>query len=204
MLSRLILFLLWSVTLTLFTTLRAEERLPPIPSAPVALIGDSLTRQGDWRKILGREDVTNWGIPGYTTGQLEWTFKDLVRQQPGLKVVFLSGGTNDLSLGIPLERIYRNQVNAVTYWRGRGVVPVLQSVLLKRGDPQTNASIQELNARLQAYCAAEKVDYLDLNAVLAKDGELRAELTQEGTHLLPEAYPLWGELVQSVLIRLGY
>jgi len=198
------LFFLVLGALAAFALLRAEDRPPPIPSAPIALIGDSLTRQGDWKKVLGREDVTNWGHPGYTTGQLEWTFKDLVRLQPGLKVVFLSGGTNDLALGVPLERIFRNQVEAVAYWRGRGVIPVLQSVLLKRGDPETNELVQELNARLRAYCEAEKVDYVDVNAVLAQDGELRAELTQEGTHLTPAAYPLWAELVRQTLGKLGY
>lgn len=168
------------------------------------MVGDSLTYQGDWKKVLGREDVTNWGIPGYTTGQLEWTFKDLVRQQPGLKVVFLSGGTNDLLLGVPAERIFQNQLKAVAYWRSRGVVPVLQSVLLKRGDPETNVVIKKLNAQLRDYCAAEKVAYLDLNAVLAAEGELSAEFTTEGTHLKPAAYPLWGALVREQLIKLGF
>jgi hypothetical protein len=79
---------------------------PPPPKNPVALIGDSITYQGDWIKVLGRTDVTNWGIPGYTTGQLAWTFKDLLRQQPGVKVVFLEGGINDLTLGVPPERIF--------------------------------------------------------------------------------------------------
>jgi hypothetical protein len=79
-----------------------------------------------------------------------------------------------------------------------------ESVLLKRGDAQTNASIHELNTRLRAYCADEKVDYVDVNAVLTKDGELRAELTQEGTHLLPEAYPLWAGQLQKTLAKLGY
>ena len=90
------------------------------------MIGDSITRQGDWAALLGREEVVNWGHPGYTTGQIAWTFKDLVALHPGLQVVFLSGGTNDLLLGVPVERMYQNQRDAVGYWRDRGVVPVLQ------------------------------------------------------------------------------
>lgn len=195
---------LWIAALFGAALLIADDRPLPVPTHPIAMVGDSLTRQGDWIKVLGRKDVTNWGIPGYTTGQLAWTFKDLVRQQPGLKVVFLSGGTNDLLLGVPPERIYQNQVDAVGYWRTRGIVPVLQSVIFKRGDPKTNELIGEINTRLQAFCAAEGVDYLDLNTVLSSDGELRAEFTQEGTHLTPEAYPFWAKQVLRVLGKLGY
>jgi lysophospholipase L1-like esterase len=184
--------------------LGAEERPSPVSTDPIAMIGDSLTHQGNWPRVLGRKDVTNWGFPGYTTGQLAWTFKDLVRQQPGLKVVFLSGGTNDLLLGIPAERIYQNQIGAVDYWRTQGVVPVLQSVLFKRGDPKTNELAKEINERLQAFCATHEVAYLDLNAVLSADGELRAEFTREGVHLKQEAYPLWAEQVLGVLKKLGY
>ena len=166
------------------------------------MIGDSITYQGDWAKVLGRSDVTNWGIPGYTTGQLAWTFKDLMKQQPGVKVVFLAGGINDLTLGVPTDRIYDNQVMAVGYWRAHGVIPVLQSVICQVGSPETNAAIRALNARLQAYCAAEHVDYLDLNSVLSDHNELRAELSEDGTHLKPDAYRLWAGLVKAELARL--
>ena len=175
---------------------------PPPPKNPVSLIGDSITYQGDWTKVLERTDVTNWGIPGYTTGQLAWTFKDLLRQQPSVKVVFLEGGINDLTLGVPADRIFDNQVKAVAYWREHGVIPVLQSVIYKTNEPETNAIIKALNARLQVWCASAQVDYLDLNAVLAARDALRADLSTDGTHLKPEAYPLWARLVTVELAKL--
>ncbi len=179
-----------------------DDLPPPPPANPVALIGDSITHQGDWSKVLGRADVTNWGIPGYTTGQLAWTFKDLLRQQPGVKVAFIEGGINDLTLGVPADRIFDNQIKAVAYWREHGVIPVLQSVIYKTNEPETNATIKALNTRLQAWCAAAQVDYLDLNAVLAAHDALRADLSTDGTHLKPEAYPLWAKLVTDELARL--
>lgn len=169
---------------------------------PIAMVGDSITHQGDWTKVLGRTDVTNWGIPGYTTGQLAWTFKDLLKQQPGVKVVFLEGGINDLTLGVPPERIFDNQVKAVAFWREHGVAPVLQSVIYKTDERETNATIKALNARFQAWCAGAQVDYLDLNAVLAAHDALRANLSTDGTHLKPEAYPLWAKLVTVELAKL--
>ncbi len=181
---------------------RADQPSPP-PTGTVAMIGDSITFQGDWAKVLGRFDVVNWGIPGYTTGQLAWTFKDLVKQQPGLKVVFLGGGINDLTLGVPAERIFDNQVKAITWWRARGVVPVVESVIYKVDEPGVNAVIKALNARLRAHCAGAQVAYVDLNAVLSAHDALRADLSTDGTHLKPEAYPLWAALVKAELRRLG-
>lgn len=170
----------------------------------IAMIGDSITRQGDWTALLGREDVINWGHPGYTTGQLAWTFKDLIREHPALYVVFLSGGTNDLLLGVPADRIYQNQLDAVHYWRERGVLPVLQSITHQVGASATNTVIQALNTRLRDYCATERGYYLDLNAFLSENGGLRTELSSDGVHLLPGAYPLWAREVSGVLERLGY
>ncbi len=183
-------------------SLPAIERPPPRPDSPVALIGDSLTNHGEWAELLHRPEITNWGKPGFTTGQLAWTFKDLVKAQPGLRVVFLQGGINDLSLGIPADRIYRNVTEAIAYWREHGVQPIVQSILFKADDAETNGAIALLDERLRAFCVAHDVDYLDANPALAPQGRLRAELTTDGTHLKPEGYVLWAELVDAELVKL--
>jgi alpha-glucosidase len=168
----------------------------------IAMVGDSITHMGDWKTVLGRNDVVNWGIPGYTTGQIEWTFKDLVQQESGLKVVFLEGGINDLTLGVPPNVVYENEIRAIAYWRKRGVMPILQSIIFKVDSPETNAVIADLNARLREYCGAEHVDYVDLNAVLSDSKGLRADLSIDGTHLNPPAYELWAGEIRKTLDRL--
>lgn len=173
------------------------------PDQFIVMIGDSITHQGNWEQALGRHDVVNWGIPGYTTGQLAWTFKDVVREHPQAKVVFLEGGINDLTLGIPPDRIFTNYVQAVAWWREHGVIPVVQSVILKTNEPDTNTTIVALNARLRAYCEAKHIEFLDLNFVLASDGHLKPELSTDGTHLHPAGYPLWAVMVKASLARLG-
>lgn len=169
----------------------------PLPL--IAMIGDSITHQGQWPALLDRADVLNWGHPGYTTGQIAWTFKDLVREHPSVKIVFLSGGTNDLLLGVPPDRIFKNQIEAIRYWRERGVTPVLQSVIHQVDALETNATISALNARLKAHCVVEHVRYLDLTPLLSPDGKLRPELSTDGTHLKPEAYPLWADAIKREL-----
>lgn len=182
----------------------ASENPTAAPTQSVAMIGDSITRQGDWAKLLGRDDVINWGHPGYTTGQIAWTFKDLIRQHPNVKIVFLSGGTNDLLLGVPVARIFENQVLAIRYWRERGVTPVLQSLLPQVDAPETNALIKSLNTQLRAHCAGENVRFLDLTPLFAENDALRPELSADGTHLRPAAYEPWAEQVKQALNALGY
>ena len=122
--------------------------------------------------------MLSWGIPGYTTGQLAWTVKDVVREHPTVKIVFLNGGINDLSLSVPADRVYENQVKTIAWWRAHHVTPVIESTILQ-------------------------VDAPDLNAVLASAGHLRAELSLDGTHLKSEAYPLWARLVSDCLAQLS-
>ena len=171
--------------------------------AAVAMVGDSITFQGDWARVLGRSDVDNAGVPGFTTGQLAWTFKDILKRDPDVKVVFLEGGINDLSLGVSADRVFDNEVKAIDAWRGHGVTPVVQSVILQVGKGDVNGVITGLNSRLRTYCAAENVDFLDLNAVLSTDGGLRPDLSVDGTHLKPAGYALWAPVVAGELDRLG-
>jgi len=179
------------------------DATPAISDKSIVMIGDSITHQGNWEQVLGRNDVVNWGIPGYTTGQLAWTFKDIIREHPRVKIVFLEGGINDLTLGVPSDRIFTNYVQAIAWWRGHGVIPVVQSVVLKTDEPGTNAVIIDLDARLHAYCNANHVEFLELNTVLTSNGHLNPDLSTDGTHLQPAAYPLWAGLVKASLARLG-
>jgi lysophospholipase L1-like esterase len=189
----------------LLSSARAVEPLStansPTSAKTIALIGDSITHGGEWDKLLARPEVLSWGIPGYTTGQLAWTFKDIVREHPAIKIVFLNGGINDLSLGVSADRVYENQVKAIAWWRERQVTPVIESTILQVDAPDINLQITELNRRLQTYCEANKIVFMNLNAVLAPDGRLRKELSIDGTHLKPEAYPLWAQLISECLAQ---
>ena len=191
----------------LLSSARAVEPLStansPASAKTIVLIGDSITHGGEWDKLLARPEVLSWGIPGYTTGQLAWTFKDIVREHPGVKIVFLNGGINDLSLGVSADRVYENQVKAITWWREHQVTPVIESTILQVDAPDINLQITELNRRLQTYCATNKIVFINLNAVLAPAGRLRKELSIDGTHLKPEAYPLWAKLINDCLSQLS-
>ncbi|MEM6648587.1 MAG: GDSL-type esterase/lipase family protein, partial [Bacteroidota bacterium] len=105
----------------------AEEKAQ---AAAVLMLGDSITAQGEWGTALGRDDVANRGIPGYTTGQLIWTIKNGLADHPEAQVWFLQGGINDLSLGVSADRVYANYLTSVDSLQRNNKVPVVQSVIL--------------------------------------------------------------------------
>jgi lysophospholipase L1-like esterase len=169
----------------------------------IVMFGNSITYQGKWTELLGRSDVVNWGIPGYTTGQLIWTIKNVLHDYPGTKIWFLEGGINDISLGVPVDRIFENQKIIIDSLKKNHIIPVVQSTILKNGDKSANKLVTKLNAKIKKYCLKNNIDFLDLNRFLSKDGELIKALTTDGCHLQPPAYDPWTAAILQVLKKYG-
>jgi len=167
----------------------------------IVMYGNSITFQGKWEEVLGRTDIANRGIPGYTTGQLIWTIKNGLHDHPYSKIWFLEGGINDISLGVPVERIFENYQITVDSLKRNHIIPVVQSTILKNNAKTDNKQVAKLNKLVKKWCIKNNVDYIDLNAFLSRDGELIKELTTDGCHLQPKAYIPWGEAVKRVLAK---
>ena len=167
------------------------------------MFGNSITNHGKWEEILGRTDVLNWGIPGYTTGQLIWTIKNVLQDHPGAKIWFLEGGINDITLGVPVNRIFENYKIIVDSLKRNHIIPVVQSTIHVVGnnqeDKEKNRIVSKLNKLVKKYCMENNIEYIDLNAFLSINEELKKELSTDGCHLKPEAYTPWGVAVKQVL-----
>ena len=167
----------------------------------IVMFGNSITFQGKWEEVLGRNDVANRGVPGYTTGQLIWTIKNGLHDQPGSKIWFIEGGINDITLGVPVERIFENYKITVDSLQRNHIIPVVQSTILKNGAKAHNKQVSKLNKMVKKWCLKNNIEYIDLNAFLSPNGELIKELTTDGCHLQPQAYKPWGEAVKKVLLK---
>jgi alpha-glucosidase len=165
----------------------------------IVMFGNSITHQGNWTEVLGRNDVVNRGIPGYTTGQLIWTIKNGLQDHPNSKIWFIEGGINDISLGVPVERIFENYTVTVDSLRRNDIIPVVQSTILKNNAKSDNEKVNQLNELVKSYCLKNKVDYIDLNKLFSTNGELRKEQTTDGCHLVQSAYQPWAEEVKKIL-----
>lgn len=143
--------------------------------------------------------MLNWGIPGYLTGQLIWTIKDVLKKYPGTKIWFLEDGINDISLGVPVERVFENQKLVIDSLKRNNIIPAEQSTILKNNAPADNRKVNAFNKKIRKYCMQHDIDYINLNVLYSSNGELRNELTMDGTHLKKPAYIPWAEQVTIIL-----
>ena len=165
----------------------------------IVLLGDSLTANGkDWNPRLGRNDVRNAGQGGYLTGQMLWMLDTcVIAARP--EICFVLAGINDLFNDIPPAIVFANQRQIVTRLIAGGIRPVVQSVLFVHDNTALNARIGELNARLREWCAANGIDWLDLNPELADADGLKREYTTDGTHLTEQGYAIWSGRLRNYL-----
>jgi len=158
----------------------------------VIMLGDSITAEGDWEKLLPGIDVANYGISGDTTAGILYRIPDIVMAHPAK--VFLMIGINDITFS--LAKYYNNDSVEVIFERYKKIVDVLtlneikviiQSTLNTSQkvfyDKERNDRVDKLNKLLKEYCKSNKIMYLDINSVLSMNGVLIGKYTKDGVHL---------------------
>lgn len=169
----------------------------------VVLLGDSITEGFNVQRYFPGRNVLNRGIGSDTIG-LEPREKDRRGVLHRLDVsvfdcctshVFLMIGINDLGDGRSPERMVEGVREIVLTIRAKapGVTIHLQSILPTAGRfTHHNPNIRKYNAGLRELAAALQCPFHDLHAHCVDErGELRADWTRDGLHLLPDAYGFW-------------
>lgn len=178
-----------------------DEKSEILDTVNIVMLGNSITYQGDWQKVLGRNDVFNGGKPGWTTQQLSWVIKDfIVPYKP--KICFFKGGINDYTLGISTARIFENMKMIMDSIHAVGTKPIYTTTLYQRGATERNLKIDTLNSRMQEFCTMKGYDFVDLRPFLCKDGDILNKFVQsDNTHLNPEAYPEWAKAIKPLMLK---
>ena len=174
-----------------------------LESANIVMLGNSITYQGDWKKLLNRSDVFNGGQPGWTSEQLSWVIKDfIIPYKP--RLCFFKAGINDLTLGIPTERIIDNMKMVMDSIKNVGTIPVYQTTLYQRFNKARNLEINKINMEMFNYCKTKGYHFLDLRKILCEEDDIKAGYVgEDNTHLTPEAYPVWAEALNPILRKYG-
>lgn len=164
--------------------------------AEVVMLGDSITEQGIWNEWFPQKSILNRGIGGDTSTQL-LDRMDVSSISIVTAKVFLLIGTNDISQGVPHQRIVSN-VEAIIL-RVQSVAPnaqlVLQSVMPRK--TAYTDRLKNLNRDLQGIAAVHQVAFLDLwPALSGPDGGLRSEFTIDKLHLTGAGYAAWFEVLR--------
>lgn len=177
----------------------------------VVFLGDSITEAWgrDADDFFPGKPYVNRGIGGQTTPQMLLRFRaDVIALKPS--VVIILAGTNDIAGNTGPSTpamIEDNLVSMAELARANGIKVVFASILPTTSYPwrmqvHPADTIRELNAWLKAYCARERLVYLDYYSAMAgPDGGLRSGLSGDGVHPNAAGYAVMAPLAQKAIER---
>lgn len=176
--------------------------LSKVDSAPVVMLGDSMTQRALWNEITGCRFVINRGIGGDVSAGVLRRLDDVTSLKPS--AVFLMIGINDISRNVPTETIVDNVRQTIERLNEAGakvyltlVLPVTRSYV-----PRMNPKVAELNSAYVALADKMKATVVDFRQEMRGDeGALRTDLSVDGLHLSPEGYRIWRDAVTPLVAQ---
>lgn len=178
----------------------------------IIMLGNSIVRQGNWTRLLKREDIINRGIAG---DQLPCICERLKYMKGiGAKIWFLEGGINDLPEKDPVY-LFEQYKKMILFTKSENAIPVINLVFYLspkagekypgRADYQgINAQIAELNAMLVDFAKKNDITVIDMTKTFSGENNvLKDEFTTDGVHLSDVAYKAWAEQIEIVLHKFG-
>jgi len=176
----------------------------PISKKNFVFLGNSITAGTDWAKLLDLPQGKNRGISGdITFGVLE-RLQDIIDGKPAK--VFILIGINDISRNIPDSVILRNYKTMISRIRKGSkktqiyfntLLPVNSSFGKFKNHYNKDEHILWLNEEIKKF-SAKNVTVIDLYSNFTdQDKHLRAELTKDGLHLIPEGYKVWADFLNK-------
>ena len=162
------------------------------------MVGDSITQDGSWHKLLMGYDIVNKGIAGDTSSGL---LNRIDRLPHSIEKAFIMIGINDLIWNKTIDHIFNNYIQILDRLKSKSITPVVQSTLYAGRESANgyNDYVEVLNSKLREYCKEENIQFIDLNDILSPYGQLDDRYTIDGIHLKDEAYIVWAEGIKSYL-----
>ena len=179
----------------------------PIGKKDIVMLGNSLTDGCEFNELLGYRHIKNRGIVGDIVQGMIDRIGPIIKGQP--KKLFIMCGVNDISHGVTADSIARATEKLI--------------VMVKQGSPRTKIYLQSLlpfnndvrewkllvgrdhvvveaNALLEQVARRQGVTWINLYPLFAdENGHLRADLTNDGLHLMGEGYLIWRDAIKPYI-----
>ena len=176
----------------------------PIGKKDIVMLGNSLTDGCEFNELLNNRHIKNRGIVGDIVQGLIDRIDPIIKGQP--KKLFIMSGVNDISHDVSADSIARVMERLI--------------VMVKQGSPRTKIYLQSLmpfnndvrewkllkgrdhvvveaNALLEQVARRQGVTWINLYPLFADDqGRLRADLTNDGLHLMGKGYIIWRDALK--------
>ncbi|MCF8034537.1 MAG: hypothetical protein K9K66_13140 [Desulfarculaceae bacterium] len=168
----------------------------------VIMLGNSITRRGDWSGLFPNNTFLNYGIDGAETSQILSRLSAALSRNP--KVLCIMGGINDFIHGLSVSTAYNNLRQIVIRSKAAGVIVIVQATLYTGADypnsTRINPKVTELNHMLNGLATAEGQTWLDLNSTMAENSTLKVQyLLTDNLHLNSDGYAEWADRLNSAL-----
>ncbi len=178
----------------------------PIKSSDIVFLGNSITDGGEWRELFDNKHIKNRGISGDRSGWMVERIDTILAGQP--KRLFVMIGINDLAAGIEPEVIVENLRSMIKRFKqsSRWTDIYIQSILPVNGRDFTDYKrhyaisdkIVPTNELLKELCEEGGAYYIDLYPLFVnEDGLLDERYTNDGLHLMGEAYVEWAKAIKQ-------
>ena len=179
----------------------------PIGKKDIVMLGNSLTDGCEFNELMGNRHIKNRGIVGDIVQGFIDRIDPIIKGQP--KKLFIMGGVNDISHHVSADSIARVMEKLI--------------VMVKQGSPRTKIYLQSLlpfnnevrewrllvgrehvvveaNILLEQVARRQGVTWINLYPLFADDqGRLRADLTNDGLHLMGKGYLIWRDALRPYL-----
>ena len=179
----------------------------PIGKKDIVMLGNSLTDGCEFNELLGNSHIKNRGIVGDIVQGLIDRIDPIIKGQP--KKLFIMSGVNDISHDVGADSIARAMEKLI--------------VMVKQGSPRTKIYLQSLlpfnndvrewrllkgrdhvvveaNALLEQVARRQGVTWINLYPLFVDDqGRLRADLTNDGLHLMGKGYLIWRDAIRPYI-----
>ena len=179
----------------------------PIGKKDIVMLGNSLTDGGEFNELLNNRHVKNRGIVGDIVQGLIDRIDPIIKGQP--KKLFILTGVNDISHDVSADSIARVMEKLI--------------VMVKQGSPRTKIYLQSLlpfnndvrewkllkgrdhvvveaNVLLEQVARRQGVTWINLYPLFVDDqGRLRADLTNDGLHLMGKGYLIWRDAIKPYI-----
>ena len=180
----------------------------PDTKREIIFLGNSITDGGEWAELFKNEKIKNRGISGDITDGVLYRLDEVVSSKPDK--IFIMIGINDLARGKTPDYVLVNysKILAKIKETTPGTEVYIQSVLPVNDEfgmfvNHTNKSkeIIEVNKGLKKMAVNFEYTFIDLtNTFSDSKGKLKKEFSNDGLHLMGEAYLAWKSVIKKYIL----
>ena len=174
-----------------------------VDSTNIVFLGNSLTHGCEWHELLGMPNVVNRGINGDIIEGIRERIAPVVDGHPAK--IFLMVGANDVSHDLTADSIVTAACQLIDYIRQttpstklyvQSMLPINNSFGRYKKMIGKEQVIRDINAKLEPEVERRGATWVNLHpAFCDADGNLRADFTNDGLHLLAPGYLTWREII---------